>query len=163
MQKPLWFEINKKKFEELTRNIYHNRDNHNFKIVINRKTYDLKNAEKFWTEVTTRKTTKSEEKKLYNEVIQKDIDTLKRKKSNRLEKYNILDILNNVGSIFTDAYLHYKDGLKETMFERSIEERTKSRRGRLNKTKSKEQNMNNELFKEYFTDYQFIYIYQFIY
>ena len=62
-QKPLWIEINKKEFEELTRNIYNNQDNNNFKIIINRRTYDLKNAKKFWTEVTTRKTTKSEAKK----------------------------------------------------------------------------------------------------
>ena len=34
----------------------------------------------FWTEVTTRKTTKSEAKELYNELIQKDIDTLEKSK-----------------------------------------------------------------------------------
>ena len=44
MQKPLWFEINKKEFEELTRNIYNNQDNNDFKIIINKRTYDLKNA-----------------------------------------------------------------------------------------------------------------------
>ena len=95
-----------------------------------------------------RKTTKSEAKKLYNELIQKDIDTLEREKSNRFEKYNILNILNNVGSIFTGAYLHYKDVPKETMFERSIVERIKSRKGRLDEIERKEQNINNELFKE---------------
>ena len=154
MQKPLWFEINKKEFEELTRNIYNNQDNTDFKIIINRRTYDLKNAKNFWTELTTRKTTKSEAKKLYNELIQKDIDTLEREKSNRSEKYNILNILNNVGSIFTGVYLHYKNVPKETMFERSIAERIKLRRERLDEIKRKEQNINNELFKEYFTDYQ---------
>ena len=40
------------------------------------------------------------------------------------------------------------------MFERSIEERIKSRRGRLDEIKRKQQNINNELFKEYFKDYQ---------
>ena len=64
MQKPLWFEMNKKEFEELLRNICSNQDNNNFKIIINRRTYDLKNAKKIWKEVTTRKTTKSEAKKL---------------------------------------------------------------------------------------------------
>ena len=68
-----------------------------------------KTQKKIWKEVTTRKTTKSEEKKLYEELIQKDIDTLKREKSNRPEKYNISDTLNNVGSIFTGAY---KDALQ---------------------------------------------------
>ena len=94
------------------------------------------------------------QKKLYNELIQKDIDTLKKSKSNRPEKYSIFDILNNVGSIFTGAYFHYKDVPKETMFEKSIEARIKARRGRMNEIKRKEQNINNELFKEYITDYQ---------
>ena len=40
------------------------------------------------------------------------------------------------------------------MFERSIAERLKSRKGRLDETEGKEQNINNELFKEYFTNYQ---------
>ena len=125
-----------------------------FKIIISNRTSDLKNAKTFWTEVTTRKTTKSKAKKLYTELIQKDIDILEREKSNRFEKYNILNILNNVGSIFTGAYLHYKNVPKETMFERSIAERTKLRRERLDEIKRKEQNINNELFKEYFTDYK---------
>ena len=32
MEKPLWFQINKKEFEELTRDIYNNRDNNDFKF-----------------------------------------------------------------------------------------------------------------------------------
>ena len=60
MQKPLWFEIYKKEFEELTGDIYNNQNNNDFKIKINKKTYDLENAKKIWTEVTTRKTTKRE-------------------------------------------------------------------------------------------------------
>ena len=108
----------------------------------------MKNAKEFWTEVTTRKTTKSEGKIFYNKLIQKDIDTLERKKSDRFEKYNILNILKNVDSVFTGAYLHYKNVSKETMFERSIAERTKLRRGRLDEIKRKEQNINNELFKK---------------
>ena len=70
MEKPLWFEINKKEFEELTGDIYNNQHKNNFKIIINKRTYDLKNAKKFRMEVTTRKTTKSEAKELYNELIQ---------------------------------------------------------------------------------------------
>ena len=84
---------------------------------------------------------------MYNELLQKGIDTLEREKSNRFKKYNILLILNNVGSRFTSVYLHYKNVPQETMFERSITERTKLRRERLNEVKRKEQNINNELFK----------------
>ena len=59
------------------------------------------------------------------------INTLEREKSNGFEKYNILNILENIGSIFTGACFYYKNVPKETMFERIIAERTKSRRGRL--------------------------------
>ena len=91
----------------------------------------MKNAKKIWTEVTTCKTTESESKKLCNELIQKGIYMLEREKSNSFEKYNILNILNNgsVASIFTSIYLHYKYVPKETMFERSIAEGIKLRRG----------------------------------
>ena len=43
---------------------------------------------------------------------------------------------------------------KETIFERSIAERIKLRIERLDKIERKEQNINNKLFKNYFTDYQ---------
>ena len=154
MQKPLWFEMNKEEFEELTREIYNNQDNNDFKIIINRKTYDLKSAQNFWMEVTALKTTKSETKKMYNESIQTENDALERKKCDEFKKYNILNILKNVGSIFTGTYLHYKRVPKETMFEISIAERTTLSRGRLDEVKRKEQNINDVLFNAYFTDYQ---------
>ena len=54
-------------------------------------------------EVTTRKTTKSEVKKWYNELIQKDIDALEREKIDAkreeidgIRKYNSLNIIKNV-------------------------------------------------------------------
>ena len=47
MQKPKWFEINKKEFQELPRDIYNNQDNNDFKIVIDKKTYNLKNGKNF--------------------------------------------------------------------------------------------------------------------
>ena len=138
MQKPLWFEMNIEEFEEQTREIYNNQNNNDFKIIINRKTYDLKSAQNFWMEVTALKTTKSETKKMYNESIQTDNDALERKKCDELKKYNILNILKNVGSIFTGTYLHYKRVPKETMIEISIAERTTLSRGRLDEVKRKE-------------------------
>ena len=83
---------------------------------------------------------------MYNELIQKDTDTLEREKTSDTRKHNILDILDNVGSIFTGTYLHYKDAPKETMFERSIEEIIKLRRGRTERK--------HKLFKTYFTHSQ---------
>ena len=87
-------------------------------------------------------------------MIQKDIDALEDLRSNKPEKCNILNILNSIGTIFGDIYWHYKSLPKETMLERSIVERIKLRRGRLDEIKRKEQNINNELFKKYFADYQ---------
>ena len=106
---PLWFRINKSEFDELISNIYNNQNNKDFKITINKKTYDLKNAKKKknWTRVTTSKISKNEAKKLYKELIQKDIDVLEREKSNSIKKHNILKILENIGTIFTGTYLHY--------------------------------------------------------
>ena len=160
MRKPIWFEINKKEFQELARDIYNNEYNNDFKIFINQKTYDVKNEKNFWMEVTSRKTTKSEARKLHNELIQKDIDALEREKNDEsnkiggIRKNNILNILKNIASIFTVAYLHYKNVPKETIFEGSIAEKRKLTRRRLDEIKRKEQKINNELFKVYFTDYQ---------
>ena len=161
MKKKIWLEINKKELEELTREIYNNQDKNDFKIIINRRPYDLKNAKKIWRKVTIHKSTKSDTKNLYNELIQKDNDALEKEKNyaereevDGIIKYNVLNILKNVGSVFSGAYLDYKNVPKEAMFERSIEERINLRRGRLDKIERKEQNMNNELLKAYFTDYQ---------
>ena len=90
--------------------------------------------------------------KNYTEQIQKDIDEIETEKGNAIGKYNILNILKNVGSIFSGVYLHNKNVPKETMFERSITERTKLKRGRSDEIERKEQNINNELCKAYFTD-----------
>ena len=49
MQMSLLFRINKSEFDELTSGIYDNQNNKDFKITINKKTYDLKNAKTFWT------------------------------------------------------------------------------------------------------------------
>ena len=66
----------------------------------------MKNAKEFWMEVSTSKISKSEAKNLYKELIRKDIDALENKKSNDAGIYNTLQILNNVGAIFTGSYLH---------------------------------------------------------
>ena len=34
IQKPLWFEINRSEFKELTRDIYNNQNNNNLKIIL---------------------------------------------------------------------------------------------------------------------------------
>ena len=62
MQIPLWFRTDKSDFDELTSDIYDNQNNKDFKITINKKTYDLKNAKKFWTKMTKSKISKNEAK-----------------------------------------------------------------------------------------------------
>ena len=63
MQKPWWFKINKPEFEELTSDIYDNQNNNDFKITINKKTYDLKNAKKVWTKITKNEISRNDAKK----------------------------------------------------------------------------------------------------
>ena len=64
LQIPLWLRINKSEFDEITSDIYDNQNNKDFKITINRKTYDLKNARKFWKKITETKVSKKEAEKL---------------------------------------------------------------------------------------------------
>ena len=149
-QIPLWFRINKSEFDELKSNIYNNQNNKDFKITINKKTYDLKNTKKVWTKITKNEISRNEAKKLYKELIQKDIDALKREKSNSIKKNNILELIKNIGAIFTGAYLHYEEVPKETIFEINIAERVKSRRQRLDIINKKKENINNKLFSDYF-------------
>ena len=127
MQIPLWFRINQSEFDKLKSNNYDNQNNKDFKITINNKTYDLKNAKIVWTKVTTSKISRNEAKKLHNELIQKDIDALKREKTNNIKKHNILEILENIDAIFTGTYLHYKE-VPRKIVERNISEKVKLRR-----------------------------------
>ena len=57
---------------------------------------------------------------MYKELIQKKIDTLEREKSNSIKKHEILEIIENIGAIFTGAYLHYGEVPKKTTVKRSI-------------------------------------------
>ena len=88
--------------------------------------------------ITTSKTSKNEAKKLCKELIQKDIDALERGKSNSIKKYNILE---NIGAIFTGAYLHYEEVPQETITERSIANRVRLRKEKLLKLKKKKKTL----------------------
>ena len=72
-----------------------------------------------------------------------------------IKKHKILNIHENLGSVFTaDTYSHNKEVHKEIIFEKSFAEQLKLKKERLNEVKRKEQSINNELFQEYFTNYQ---------
>ena len=70
-------------------------------------------------------------------MIQEDIDALESEKSKDVRKYIILDIFNNMDSIFTGTFFHHKDVPKETVFERGIGGRSKLRRKRLDEVKKR--------------------------
>ena len=91
-------------------------------------------------------------KKLFKELIQRDIDPIEREKSNNIKKNNILKILENINAIFTGTYLHYRKLFKETKFEKSISDRIKLRKERLHIINKNKENISNELFEEYFND-----------
>ena len=99
MQIPRWFKINKPESDKLTSDIYDNQNFKDFKFTINKKTYDLKNAKKNWTKITKIKISRKEAKKLYKELIQKDLDALEREKVNSTKKNNILKILENINAL----------------------------------------------------------------
>ena len=100
MQIPRWFKINKPESDKLTSDIYDNQNFKDFKFTINKKTLnDLKNAKKNWTKITKIKISRKEAKKLYKELIQKDLDALEREKVNSTKKNNILKILENINAL----------------------------------------------------------------
>ena len=76
--------------------------------------------------------------------------TLEREESNSNKKYNILEILENIGTTFTGIYLYYGKLPKETLVGRSIADRIKSRKEGLSIINKNKENINNELVKECF-------------
>ena len=86
--------------------------------------------------------------------MQKYTDVLEREKVNSIKKNNILKILENIDEIFTGAYLHYREVPKKTVAEKNIAESVlKLRRRRIAEIEEEEENVNNKLFKDYFTNY----------
>ena len=109
---------------------------------MNNHRHDLKNAEKFLLEATTKKITENEPDKLYDDLINKDISALAKGEGKCKDKReNILNILRNLESVFTGVYFHYGNVSKseselesKSKFEENIAEKTK-----LRKQKSAEQ------------------------
>ena len=71
---------------------------------------DLTNVEQFLLETITKKISKNEKRKLYENLIDPKVIELTRAKGSmaKNKRLNILDIYNNVkSSIFEDVYFHY--------------------------------------------------------
>ena len=101
----------------------------------------------FLLEITTKSISKNEAPKRCNDLIKPDADLLTYAKfKGKNKRNNILNILDNIeSSLFHGLYFHYKDVPK-----RSIAERVKLRRPRLDEVKKIEENINNDLFSHYF-------------
>ena len=125
-------------------------NNDQFETTINKNVYDLKNAKKFLVKITTQKINKNEAHKLYSDLITLDITELRESKSKGKERrYNILNVLENLESVFTGSYLHYKNVPSES--EESIAERTKLRRRQSSdEIVNKERMIDPESFRKYF-------------
>ena len=89
------------------------------------------------------------QKKLYSDLIAPDITKLENMKGKgKNKRHKILEVLENLKSVFTGTYLHYKDVPSE--LEESIAERTKLRRQRSDEIANKEKMIDLKLFREYF-------------
>ena len=136
MQKPLWVKLNKNNFDSLIRDVNNNLNNNEFKTTINKKVYNLNNAQKFLVDITTQKIIEKGAFELYSNLIITNINELKNGKGESKTKRNkVSDILENLESVFTGAYLHYNDVPSES--EENIAKRIESIKGRLNEIKKK--------------------------
>ena len=149
--KPLWIKLSRNDFLLLVKDIVNNLDNKNYQTMISNNRYDLTNVEQFLLEIVTKKISKNEARKLYENFIEPKVIELSRAKSSRgkNKRLNILNIYNNVkSSIFEGVYFHYFN--KPKIREESIADRVELRRQRLNIIDKKKENINNELFNHYF-------------
>ena len=127
-------------------------DNKDYPTKINNVNYDLTSAKQFLLEIVTKTISGNEAGEMYKNLIKPKVDKLTSAKGRGKDKRdNILNILENIElSIFDGYYYHCFDNLKPKTTEKSIAERAKLRRRRLNMDEGKEKNINNELFSYYF-------------
>ena len=111
ISKPSRIGVPRKDFNSLIKDVVENSDNKNYKTKVTNNSFDLKNTEEFLVKIITKKISKKEALKLYNNSIEPDVNVLSnvpgKSKSKRI---NILNVLNNIKwSLFEGFYLHYKD------------------------------------------------------
>ena len=107
ISKPLWIKISKNDFFSLIKDVNDNLDNKDYQTKVGDNNYSLKNAEEYLLEIITKKISKDEVLKLYNDLIKPDVNALKHEEGkNKNKRKNILNTLNNIESI------RYKDAPK---------------------------------------------------
>ena len=152
ISKPLWIKITRNDFISLIKDIANNLDDKDYQTAADKRNCDLRNAENFLLEITTKKVSKAEARKLYNDLIKPDVDALEQTKGKgKNGRNNNLNIINNIeSSIFEGVYLYYSDDKSELEKEESIAERTKLRRQIWDEICKREEKISLELFEKYF-------------
>ena len=152
ISKPLWIKITRNDFISLIKDIANNLDDKDYQTAADKRNCGLRNAENFLLEITTKKVSKAEARKLYNDLIKPDVDALEQTKGKgKNERKNNLNIINNIeSSIFEGVYLYYSDDKSELEKEESIAERTKLRRQIWDEICKREEKISLELFEKYF-------------
>ena len=147
IRKPLWLKASRKNLISLIKHVVDNLNSDKYKTSVN----DLKNAEKFLLEIITKTFRENEARRLFNDLIKPDVDTLMKSTSRCKDKRsNILSTLSNVEwVVFGGLYFDYDDK-PESKSEESIAERTKLRRQRFDEIAEKGKMISSKLFEKYF-------------
>ena len=153
ISKLLWIKFFKNDFISLIKDVNDNLEIKDYQTKVGDNNYNLKNAEEYLLEIITKRISKDEALRLYNDLIKPDVDALEhaKKGKSKNKRNNIFNISNNIdSSVFDGVYFHYKTAPKKTEYEKSIAETAKLRRQRLDEVKKREENINNKLFNYYF-------------
>ena len=146
--KLLWIKLSRSDLASLIKDAVDNLDKKDYQTKINNDNYDLTNVEQVLLEKVTKKISKNEALKLYENPIEpKAVKLVKAKGRGKDKRNNILDNIKSI--IFEGRYFHY-DSSKPKTTEKSISERRKLRRQRLDMVKEKEKKHKNEFFSYYF-------------
>ena len=94
MKRPLWPKIDECDFDSLILEVQDNLSNDEFKTTVNKKSYNLKHAEKLLLKLSTEKISEEDAEKQYSNLITADINKLTNVKSkDKNKRNNILNVL----------------------------------------------------------------------
>ena len=103
--------MSRENFNSLIKDVFDNLHNNNYKTTLDGDKEDLKNAENFLLEISTKKISENEACKLYKDLKKPDRNMLMNAKGRgKNKRNNILSVLSNIeSSIFDGVYLNYFD------------------------------------------------------
>ena len=122
--KLLWIKLSRSDLASLIKDAVDNLDKKDYQTKINNDNYDLTNAEQVLLEKVTKKISKNEALKLYeNPIESKAVKLVKAKGRGKDKRNNILNILDNIKSIiFEGRYFHY-DSSKPKKQQKKVSQR----------------------------------------